>query len=231
MDLMPYTTTATELQRNYKKVAKRARQLKDAVIVLSNNSPEGVYMDYDTYVKKLMLKNEISGISEKEKLLAMAGTMTGGEVEKLNKDIDEANEKNICGRLAMKSIILDTNAYSNFKKGDKSVINAIKNSDIIFISSVVVGELYSGFYQGNKLQENEKQLIEFLENGHIKVCNISVNSAKIYGQLYSKLIKNGTPIPTNDIWIAACAIETNSTLVTFDKHFLKVPSVKVWDKI
>ena len=90
---MPYTTTATEIQRNYRKVAKRAKQVKNAVIVLSNNAPEGVYMDYNTYVRKLVSSNIISNNDEKQKLLALAGTMSAEEADKLNKDMDEMFEK------------------------------------------------------------------------------------------------------------------------------------------
>lgn len=66
--LMPHTTTATELQRNYKKVVKRAKALKEPIVVLSNNKPEGVYMDYEVFKsiqkrpkeikkKKIVLRN------------------------------------------------------------------------------------------------------------------------------------------------------------------------------
>lgn len=131
----------------------------------------------------------------------------------------------------MKSIIFDTNAYSNFKKGDPRIIKEIENCDKLIIASISVGELYSGFYKGDRFEDNEKELKQFLNNIYVKVIDMSINTAKIYGKIYSILVKKGTPIPTNDIWIAACAIETNSTLVTYDKHFLNIPHLKLWNGI
>lgn len=131
----------------------------------------------------------------------------------------------------MKTIFFDTNAYSNFKRGDTTVLNAVKNCDILYISVVTVGELYSGFYQGTKFKLNEKELDIFLTNRHVKVINILPKTSKIYGEIYSKLFKNGTPIPTNDVWIAASVIQVESSLITYDKHFLKIPILKVWDEL
>lgn len=91
--LMPYTTTATELQRNYKKVVKKAKLVKDAVIVLSNNSPEGVYMDYSTYLSKFTAINKKLEIDEKEKLLSLAGTMSSEDANELDNAIDIINER------------------------------------------------------------------------------------------------------------------------------------------
>lgn len=131
----------------------------------------------------------------------------------------------------MKSIILDTNAYSSFIKNDLQVTNEIKNCDIVFLPSIVIGELYSGFYQGNKFQFNEGLLELFLNNVFSKTVSVHETTSKIYGKIYSELLKNGTPIPTNDIWIAAIAIEKNSVLVTYDNHFLKIPNLKLWSGI
>ncbi len=137
----------------------------------------------------------------------------------------------------MNSITLDTNAYSNFVKGDLQIIDQIKNSDIVFVPTIVVGELYVGFYQGNKLQVNERILDLFLNNIFVNRASIQINTAKIYGKIFSELLKKGKPIPTNDIWIAASAIETNSTLVTYDKHFLNISTpkgvadLKLWAKL
>lgn len=131
----------------------------------------------------------------------------------------------------MKSITLDTNAYSSFAKGDLQIIDQIKDSDIVFLPSIVIGELYSGFYQGDKLQTNEKILNLFLNNIFVNRVSIQVSTAKIYGTIYAELSKKGNPIPTNDIWIAASAIETNSTLITYDNHFLNIPRLKLWNGI
>ena len=83
MSLMPCYTTATELQRNYKKVVKKAKKAKDGVVVLSNNTPVGVYMDYQTYISKM----------EKRGLDAVFGKWTNEEAEEFNKRVDEMCEK------------------------------------------------------------------------------------------------------------------------------------------
>ena len=131
----------------------------------------------------------------------------------------------------MKSITLDTNAYSDFRKGDLLITNEIRKSDLIFIPTIIIGELYSGFFHGNKLQDNERFLDLFLNNIFVRVVSIQSSTSKTYGRIHSELSKKGTMIPTNDIWIAACAIETNSTLVTYDKHFLMIPNLKLWKGI
>ena len=71
----------------------------------------------------------------------------------------------------------------------------------------------------------------FLKGKNIKILEINKKVAKIYGEISSILKKQGTPLPINDVWIAACAIEANSTLVTYDKHFLNIPNLKLWSKI
>lgn len=97
--LMPITTTPTELQRNYRNVVKKAKKAKDAVIVLSNNIPEAVYMDYETYVKKLLNVGEIDKAktvgfaTANDELLSLSGSMSDEEADKLISDIDEMFEK------------------------------------------------------------------------------------------------------------------------------------------
>ena len=86
--LMPVYTTTTEIQRNFKLVQKKAKKAKDGVVVLSNNNPIGVYTEYQNY-----LNNTQSNTSAKDDLLALAGTMSAEEADKLNKDMDEMFEK------------------------------------------------------------------------------------------------------------------------------------------
>ncbi|MEK7168838.1 MAG: type II toxin-antitoxin system VapC family toxin [Patescibacteria group bacterium] len=131
----------------------------------------------------------------------------------------------------MTSIFLDTNAYSHFIHGDQSVQVAINTAKIVYISSIVLGELYAGFINGSKFEINNLILKKLLNKKKIRVFDINSKTSFIYAELFVKLSKIGKPIPTNDIWIAASAIETNSTLVTYDKHFLNIPNLKLWSKI
>jgi len=91
--LMPYITTATELQRNYKKVAQKARRVKDVVVVLSNNIPEGVYIDYNTFLAMMSRQRIVDDNIEKRNLLSLAGSVDSGVIGKLNKNMDEMFEK------------------------------------------------------------------------------------------------------------------------------------------
>lgn len=131
----------------------------------------------------------------------------------------------------MKTLLFDTNSYSLYVRGDNKLKKLISKADIVYLSVVTVGELYAGFYKGDKFELNEKILSKFISSKHVKIVNISPKIAKIYGNLYVKLKKNGELVPTNDVWIVACAIETNSTVITYDKHFLKIPKVKVWKEL
>ena len=92
--LMPHTTTATELQRSYKKVAKRAKRLSVPIVVLSNNKPEGIYIDYETVQKGLFKKLRKGEKKDMEKDLSeFSGLWTEKEASEFNKVIDEMFEK------------------------------------------------------------------------------------------------------------------------------------------
>lgn len=128
----------------------------------------------------------------------------------------------------MTKILLDTNAYTRFLAGEEMIIDEIATADVIFFSVVVLGELSAGFKLGSKEKENRKNLETFLGKVAVEVVNVSQETAEIYGQIYTTLKKAGTPIPTNDIWIAAQAIEAGAKLISFDTHFSKIPAVRIW---
>ena len=129
----------------------------------------------------------------------------------------------------MKSIILDTNAYSEIlrNKGE-SVLNAIDGVENLFFSVVVIGELYAGFKGGVRYHENAGTLKEFLSDPIVTVADITEETAEIFGELKATLKKQGTPIPLNDIWIAAQCVELGAVLVTSDKHFSNIPGLRIW---
>ena len=129
----------------------------------------------------------------------------------------------------MKSIILDTNAYTGLVNGNAKVLEYMAAADIVYISTVVLGELYAGFYGGNKFEWNSNILHELLEKEPIKIIDVSHNTSVIFGKLKNELKKKATMVPINDIWIAAHALETSSALVTFDKHFKDISGLTVLD--
>ena len=124
---------------------------------------------------------------------------------------------------------LDTNIYSAFKNGNEKIRDILENTDEILISVTVLGELYSGFQIGSLTEKNLKELDDFLLKPGVLVVEINKETALRYGFLTKKLRKQGTPIPTNDIWIAASTMETGSILLSRDKHFKVIPGLMVLD--
>ena len=127
----------------------------------------------------------------------------------------------------MRRILLDTNAYSQYVKFDKKVVKVLSRSDEICLSAISIGELTFGFLKGSMDELNNAILYRFINNPLTKLIDINKRIATTYGSIYFNLKNKGTPIPVNDIWIAASAIETDSILITYDKHFLKIPNLLV----
>ena len=92
---------------------------------------------------------------------------------------------------------------------------------------MVLGELRAGFAHGNKLKENEAVLARVLSVKRVEVLTVSEHASVIYAKIWSALRRAGTPIPTNDVWIAAQAIENELTLLTRDRHFQAVKGLEI----
>lgn len=119
----------------------------------------------------------------------------------------------------MRPILIDTNAYVAFKRGEPSVLEVIQHAESLAISPIVLGELLSGFEYGNKIKKNRDELQQFLQSSRIRLFAITPDTANFYSQIYSSLRSKGKPIPSNDIWIAAQTLENGCVLCSFDKHF------------
>lgn len=126
----------------------------------------------------------------------------------------------------MSSILLDTNAYTGLINGDSKILEYLAQADTIYISTIMLGELYAGFYGGSKFDWNCNILQDFLGKETIIIVVVSQGTANIFGRIKNELRQNAAMIPLNDIWIAAHAIETDSTLLTFDKHFGNISNLK-----
>lgn len=131
----------------------------------------------------------------------------------------------------MTKILLDTNAYSGFMAGDRRVFDAIIESRDIYVSTIVIGELFAGFRGGTRFQENKLELKQFLSKPGVQIIAVSMETAEIFGEIKNTLRPNGTMIPLNDIWIAAHTIETGSKLITFDLRFRNIAGLRVWEQI
>ncbi len=124
-------------------------------------------------------------------------------------------------------ILLDTNAYAMMKRGESSVTTIVRESELVIFSSVVAGELLFGFRNGNRFSRNLSELEGFLQSPYVSFMPVSWVTADRFSRIAYQLKQAGRPIPTNDIWIAAHAMETGADLVTFDHHFSKIDGLPV----
>ena len=120
-------------------------------------------------------------------------------------------------------LCFDTNAYSALMRGHDIVREILEKVDSLIMPTVVLGELHAGFAAGNRKVENEQKLQAFLATPGTRVAPIGQETAERYGKLVRHLKLQGTPIPTNDIWIAAVAFETGAVLLTADTYFSTIP--------
>ncbi len=119
-------------------------------------------------------------------------------------------------------LLLDTSAYVGFKLNYSNLVEYLTQAHSILISPIVYGELLFGFRNGSRFQENTNELNQFLSFEAVEMIQISDITADRYSRIAVNLKKQGSPIPSNDIWIAAQTMETGAELVTMDRHFEKV---------
>lgn len=131
----------------------------------------------------------------------------------------------------MRKVLLDTNVYTKLLLGEKAVLEELGKADRVFMSVVVLGELFAGFKGGSKETRNKKLLEQFLGKPQVEIIPISKETAEIFGEIKYNLLRTGIPLPINDVWIASCAIEVGAVILTYDEHFLKIPKVRIWDRM
>jgi tRNA(fMet)-specific endonuclease VapC len=119
-------------------------------------------------------------------------------------------------------LLLDTSAYSGFRKGVPSVVEKISGCDSVLISPVMLGELMYGFRKGAKFEQNMRMLRRFLDHEAVEIAPLGEVTADRYSRIVMQLKKDGSPIPINDVWIAAQAMEHGAELLTSDRHFEQV---------
>ena len=127
----------------------------------------------------------------------------------------------------MSGVCVDTSAYSQLMRGREALRVRLEEADTVYVPATVLGELYAGFEMGSRLRDHAAELHEFLQQPGVSVVHTGENVAERYGKLVQQLRAQGTPIPTNDIWIAAAALETGSRLLGYDAHFEHVPGLIV----
>ena len=127
----------------------------------------------------------------------------------------------------MRAIALDTNAYAAFKRGDTAIVAVLQHAIEIIVSVTVLGELLAGFAAGSRQSESRAELTQFLNSPRVKVAPCSAATADFYALVYAALRRQGQPIPTNDLWIAASCLEHGAALLTLDGHLQHVGGLRV----
>lgn len=106
------------------------------------------------------------------------------------------------------------------------MLSLLARSPLIHLPVIVIGELEAAFQQGTKLVENRTMLADFIDEPFVRVAEVTRSTARRYGKLAAQLRRAGTPIPTNDVWIAAIASSLDGYLLTFDRDFERVPGIR-----
>jgi len=128
--------------------------------------------------------------------------------------------------VALSRYCLDTSAYSQFKRGDPQVVDRIDRADWLGVPSIVLGELWIGFLLGDRLAKNQRELEEFLASPEVERIAVDEQVSRIYAEICVSLRRAGTPVPSNDIWIAATAIHSGAPVLTYDTHFNDIQQVQ-----
>lgn len=124
-----------------------------------------------------------------------------------------------------RAYLIDTTVYSHARRGSQWAADLLEESEHLGISTISIGELVAGFKVGSKIEKNRKILYEFLDEPRVQIYPVSERTAEFYGEIYKNLRKQGAPIPTNDMWIAATAQEHGLVLASHDRHFEAIPGL------
>lgn len=119
-------------------------------------------------------------------------------------------------------LVVDTTAYSHARRGTTVALDAMARAEALFVPVTVLGELEAGFQTGSRYRENRKALDEFLAEPYVGVLDVTRDVAGLYGRVFASLKRAGTPVPVNDIWIAAATLGCGAHLITFDEDFGRI---------
>jgi predicted nucleic acid-binding protein len=123
------------------------------------------------------------------------------------------------------AVALDTNVYSGFMRGFPGPVGALRAASEIHLPLIVLGELLAGFAAGTRAGKNREELARFMASPRVSILSPDERTARHYADIFAALRARGTPIPTNDLWIAALARQHRLSLLSFDSHFGAVPGL------
>jgi tRNA(fMet)-specific endonuclease VapC len=122
-------------------------------------------------------------------------------------------------------VALDTNAYVDLCRGAGETLRLLEEAELVIMPFIVLGELRAGFAQGRRPAENEGTLRRFLLKDGVRVIFADDQTTHHYAAVFRQLRKQGTPIPTNDMWLAALVLQHNLALHSRDAHFEHLPQL------
>lgn len=116
-------------------------------------------------------------------------------------------------------LALDTNRYTDLCRGNQPVIDLVERAEEVWLPFIVIGELRAGFAAGSQEPRNEAVLRRFLSKSGVGILYPDEQTTHHYASVYRQLRKQGTPIPTNDMWIAALVLQHSLAFCARDPHF------------
>jgi len=122
-------------------------------------------------------------------------------------------------------LLLDTNRYRDFCAGNSHAVERMQQAEGIYIPFVTLAELRAGFLCGTVARKNESNLIKFLNRPRVEILYADEGTTHHYARIFYQLRTQGTPIPTNDMWIAALSVQHNMLLFSRDSHFDHLPQL------
>lgn len=122
-------------------------------------------------------------------------------------------------------LAIDTNRYRDLCDGKRDVVERLEMAEAVFVPFVVLAELRAGFAAGTKGRANERVLHRFLAQPGVAILHSTDATTRSYAALFRQLRAQGTPIPTNDLWIAALVVEHDLALFSRDEHFRALPQL------
>ena len=122
-------------------------------------------------------------------------------------------------------VLIDTNMLTDLFRGKADVVYMVERASEVYIPFISMAETKAGYLCGNRVAENERILHQFLAEPGVKVSYPDQETTEVYARLFAQLRRAGTPIPTNDIWIASLGVQHHLTLLSRDEHFDKLPQL------
>ncbi|MEK7403727.1 MAG: type II toxin-antitoxin system VapC family toxin [Acidobacteriota bacterium] len=122
-------------------------------------------------------------------------------------------------------VLLDTTRLTDALRGEVAVVKIIEQASEVWLPFVALAEIKAGFMAGSRAAQNEGLLQAFLRLPGVGVMFADRETTDVYARLFVQLRRAGTPIPTNDLWIASLALQHQLMLLSRDEQFDKLPQV------